>query len=467
MFLTSVPLADITYMPNSPALVQPSPVLSVENSCLDGGSGGDPVQSASSDTEDRQSMSARLALYASLIFPFGLEDSICSDDVTHILHQVNDSDDLDVRKGLDLSASTLPDPVEDIAKLFEIDASDLFPTVQEMLPLPSVGLAVPLPTVSDAAPFGESLSQGPGCFPPALACSVPDFAQDISPRGLCASEASVPVSILHGATDKFLEATSESNRAVSREKQDCSEGPLSHVILPSRVPCSAINRHHYSRQSLDRTDDDSRTLPISCESGVQPNASQITWPIDSCEVVHTSVRDDLHGQGNKADGSQSELTIVNRRRERRIGIYGELPSSWGAPQDKNEPSDLRNTERRKFATMYPTRRGSKPGSPLRPLVLPMCLAVRGLDDSRGTPPRSSIGRPPPFPLPDVPLRKSSSASAVTSFGSSRLQDQFQKLQGALSGPEELRHFSSPVPILSPADDENSSSNPSVNWGIAF
>lgn len=441
-------------------------------------------------------MLARLALYESLIFPFSLEDSICLDDVTYIPHMANDSDDLNVSKSLDLIASDPSDPVEDIAKLFEIITSDLFPIVDGILPLPSRSACLerPLSTVSDATPSGEYLSQG-ACFPSAIACSVPDFTQVVSPCGqdsLCAADASVPVSVPRAATDNFLEAVSDTNEALSQ--QDSSKGPLSHVILPilatpgyaSKVPCSAINRHHSSRQSVyafDQTDYDS---PISCESGVQPNASQLTWPVDSCHVVHTSDRDDLHDQGHsllQADGLQPEPTTVNRRRERRIGIYGELPSAWvAAPQDKKGRSDLRSSERRKTSTMYPTRQESKHESPLRPLVLPKRLAVRGLDGSRGSPPfisaRSSIGRPPPFPLPDVPLRKSTSASAVTSFGSSRLQERFQKLQGALShasGSEELRPFSSPAPIFSSKnpsnetmpDDENSGSNPSVNWGIAF
>jgi len=218
--------------------------------------------------------------------------------------------------------------------------------------------------------------------------------------------------------------------------------------------------------------------------------------VSSTDVGSSSIQvDRLQGISDEADVSDPEPVSITVRRARRVGIYGSLsPPLVAAPQSfpiakRTIPSVA--TEKGRSSIAYFPRRDSKSGSVLRPLVLPKCLTARessfnGADGS-GIPSdgsqqsiRRSIGLPPPFPLPDVPLSSSSSFSnksaSALSPRTAVVDNDLLSKPDALTTPvlESESVFSTLTltpPLLTPGkviEAPNGFPVPDpVNWGIAF
>lgn len=169
-------------------------------------------------------------------------------------------------------------------------------------------------------------------------------------------------------------------------------------------------------------------------------------------------------------------SVANNRRARRAGIYGlHFPPLVFPNSEDNALSEHgkwldRSASDRPRST---SRQLSRTGSALRPLVLPIRVAIRELssasagDHSLDKSPdillqsdRNSIGFPPPYPLPELP-HKPSLAS-----------EELEALQKPANIPTTSLAFSESCPTEPELeecypDPDGEDSAHTINWGVAF
>lgn len=193
---------------------------------------------------------------------------------------------------------------------------------------------------------------------------------------------------------------------------------------------------------------------------------------------------------SQGEESKSESALIGVRRGRRFGIYGSLPSVVVSPETAPlaKPGIPSASEKRRSFNGYALRRDSNCKSVLCSLVLPLYSTTRESSDNGAShsdepiPSNmsqqsicNSIGLPPPFPLPDVPLSSSfSSSSASTLTPRSALDKQLDLYSepGTLVAST-YEAVVSTLTLISSRKNEKattndlSGSNSAVNWGIAL
>jgi hypothetical protein len=505
--------ANISCGPISPALVTPSPIAShlshfEERSLLPTLTNKQEIHtegmgvSSIDMAEDMESVLARLSLYASLVFPFSLEDSVSWDDAT-------------VTEPL-LSCRAI-DSVELDSVVVPLSAAQEFCTE---VPTPSDP-----PEVVSKRPDTEILSSPLATVDRPLSDRLSEGSATHTTSRVFVSDVMTPVSsdaTICGLVNARTEALCTESSTVSASRASQS----SVLASDSDVGTSSMLGDTYRTVLQSSFDHSSSTCKnglfckdtawncsetpatSSTHSGFSLHESgSLSLPVDpslvsSTAVGSSSIQDDiLQGISEEANGSEPESVSITVRRARRAGIYGSLPPPLvAAPQSisiakPTIPSVA--AEKGRSSIAYFPRRDSKSGSVLRPLVLPMCLTARESSlngaDGPGIPSdvsqqsiRRSIGLPPPFPLPDVPLSSSSSFSSLSATASALTPrtavvdkgfDDLLSKPDALTTPvlESESVFSTLTltpPLLTPsnaieAPDGFSVPNLSVNWGIAF
>ena len=255
-----------------------------------------------------------------------------------------------------------------------------------------------------------------------------------------------------------------------------SEIPDSILDVQNSGPCEEGHGTAFDlrKASLRKVDD------VLDGTFISPADSSVLFPVSESKSRVTDSQT-FHPATSMApidcDTAQNVSVPVNTRRARPVAIYGPLFPSMITPDAQD--THLSNSEDRldqsaSTRRRSPSRHGSRHGSALRPLALPMRVATHNLSNrSFERAPdmllRSSIGYPPPYPLPELPLYKSLSASTITASGFPRFEE-FQKLQSvstkSLTSPEPLPTFSAPE-MQESYDSDGEDSTQKVNWGVAF
>ena len=397
--------ATIDGVSKSPELMGPSSPSSPNFSIRDG----------DSDSNEQHTthivepvVSSRESLYSSLIFPFSLEDSISWDT------------------GPDIGAL-------DDNGVHNILVLELFSDTTSLLDQHCDNLSSPVSVVDteddhvqdDAMPF---LNQCPVFFP----CPTIDKSYVAGSAALGIYTDSLP-----DIRDTIRFCEEDSDESWNREEPllqvaDVPEGHFSGVLLP-----------------------------VSGETKSSVNDSQAFSSALSAASIDCFT-------------AKNDSLAVNSRRARRMGIYGPLCSLLVTP----DPQDnlLMNSE--ECLDLFPSerQRSSYRRSTLRPLVLPMRVAIRELStgdrsserasDTLLQSNRTSIGFPPPHPLPELPPYTSSSTSTIVPSGFSSLEelDAFQKRKTiSAKSLEPLLTYS----VSELEDPDNEDSTQTINWGVAF
>lgn len=408
------------------------------------------------EVDEEWTVSSRWSLYASLIFPFSLEDSI-SWDVGQDFHD-HEIDFFDVLHSLSRQEAVLC-AVNDI-----VGAVGFL----ECGPLQSPGITSTLscsdsqhgnlPSSVNFVNTGDDLVRD-------------GIAMPISPQDR-------PVFFLSPAVDRSLVAgsttssTSEIPDSNVQNSEPCEEG---HDTACDLRMASLLRRVDVLHGSFVSPANFSVFLPVS------ESKSRVTDSLTPHPAMGVASID--------CDTVQNVSVPVNTRRARPVAIYGPLFPSMITPDaqdtllsNSGESLDQSALVRR----MSPSRHGSRHGSALRPLVLPMRVATHNSSNTGDTSfertpdmllqsNRIGIGFPPPFPLPELPLYKSPSTSTSTitasCFPKFEELDAFQKLQStptkSLTSPEPLSTYSGPELEESYPDSDGEDSTQTINWGVAF
>ena len=490
--------ANISCGPISPALVTPSPISShlshfEERSLQPTLTNKQEIHtermpvSSIDMADDMESVLARLSLYASLVFPFSLEDSVSWDDATVTAEPL-------------LSCRAIDSVVVPLSAAQEFCPAEV--------PAPSDHLEV----VSKRPDTEISSSPVATVDRPLSDCSSDNSATS----HVSVSDVVIPVSsdaTICGPVNTRTEALCTESSTVSAFRASQSSvlasdyepslmlGDTYRTVL--RSPFDHSSASYKNELFCKNTDLNCHETPAtsSTHSGSLRESGSLSPPVDpslvsSTVVGSSSIQDDiLQGISEEADVSEPEPVSITVRRARRVGIYGSLsPPLVAAPQSisiakRTIPSVA--TEKGRSSIAYFPRRDSKSGTVLRPLVLPKCLTARESSlngaDGLGIPSdvsqqsiRRSIGLPPPFPLPDVPLSSSSSFSSVSASALSPrttvADKELVSKPGALTTPvlefgSVLSTLTLTPPLLTPSNviealDGVSVPDP-VNWGIAF
>ncbi len=401
--------ANISCGPISPALVTPSPIAShlshfEERSLLPPPTNKQEIHtegmavSSVDMAEDMESVLAPLSLYASLVFPFSLEDSVSWDNATVTEPPLSclaiDSVVVPLSAAQEscTEVSTPSEPLEVVSKRPDTEI-----------------LSSPVATVDRS--LSDRLSDD-SATPTTSHVFVGDVITPVSSDAtICGLVNTRTEDLCSESSTVSASRVSQSSVLTSESDVDTSSmlGDTYRTIFKIGLFCKDTSWNCHETPATSSTLDHPG-FPLHESGSLSP-------PVDLSLVSSTIVG---------SPSIQDESVSITVRRARRVGIYGSLsPSLVAAPQSisiaKPTIPSVAAEKGRSSKAYFPRR-----GSVLRPLVLPMCLTARESSlngaDEPGIPSgisqqsiRRSIGLPPPFPLPDVPLSSSSSFSSLSAL----------------------------------------------------